>query len=140
MIALSEKTLRKTLPGAPDVTRKEAIDLLRAELLKKVDDETCICQAAAEGKIFCHGFSRYGDRELRARYHWLVRKRPTATREQLEELANEWQLARQEVRHTALACDVQQAEHDSCRGWDDFSNEDLARFVQELMGKPVVVA
>lgn len=132
--------LKKTLPGLPDVTRKEAIDLVRSELLKKVDSETCMCQAAADQKIFCRGFARYGDRELRARYHWIVRKRPSATRAELEDLANEWQLARQEVNHTALACDVQQAEHDSCRGWDDFSNEDLAGFLQELTGKHVVVA
>lgn len=133
-------TLRKTLPGAPDVTRKEAIDLLRSELLKRVNDETCICKAASEQKIFCRGFARYGEREFRARYSWLVTKRPTATRPELEALANEWQLARQEVRHTPLACDVQQSEHDSCRGWDDFSNEDIARFVQELMGNGLVVA
>jgi hypothetical protein len=131
--------LKKTLPGFPDVTRKEAIDLVRSELLKKVDGETCICKAAAEQQVFCRGFARYGDRELRARYHWIVRKRPT-TRPELEDLANEWQLARQEVTHAALACDVQQAEHDSCRGWDDFSNEELAGFLQELTGKRVVVA
>jgi hypothetical protein len=132
--------MKKTLPGLPDVTRNEAIELVRSELLKQVDDETCICKAAAEQKIFCRGFARYGDREFRARYSWLVTKRPDATRPELEELANEWQLARQDVRQTRLACDVQQAEHDSCRGWDDFSNEDLSRFVSELMGKSLVVA
>ncbi len=132
--------MKKTLPGLPDVTRQEAIDLLRSELMKEVDDETCVCKAAAEQKIFCRGFARYGDREFRARYSWLVTKHPTASRAELEDLANEWQLARQDVRRAGLACDVQQSEHDSCRGWDDFSNEDLARFVQELTGKHVVVA
>jgi len=29
---------------------------------------------------------------------------------------------------------VQQVEHDSCNGWDDFTNDDLTRFLLELRG------
>jgi hypothetical protein len=39
-----------------------------------------------------------------------------------------------------LACDVQQMEHDMCRGWDDFSNDELSRFYAELTGKTIVVS
>ncbi len=44
------------------------------------------------------------------------------TREDLEEVANRWQLARHEVNALPTACDVQQIEHDLCGGWDDFTS------------------
>ena len=39
-----------------------------------------------------------------------------------------------------IACDVQQKEHDSCGGWDDFSNEQLSTFFTELTGRSLIVA
>jgi hypothetical protein len=60
-------------------------------------------------------------------------------RAEMEEIVDRWQLARQDVDNLSTACDVQQLEHDSCRGWDDFSNEELSRFCLELMGRKVVV-
>ena len=131
--------MSSTVPGKEAIPRTEAIDLLREELLKLTDDDNSICKIAAEKGIFCQGFHRYGDGTLRRCYSWLDRKRPGLSREELEDLANRWQLARQEVDGLPLACDVQQREHDSCGGWDDFSNEDLSRFCSELTGRHVVV-
>ena len=121
------------------ITRSEALLLLRSELSRLTDDDTSICKAAAERGIFCNGFKRYGDGELRRRYDWLARHNPAMTRPELEEMANKWQLARQEIEEMPLACDVQQKVHDTCNGWDDFSNEELSHFYSELTGRPVSV-
>jgi hypothetical protein len=122
------------------IERVEAINILRSELLKRTDSETSACKFAAEGGVFCHGFARYSDGELRRKFNWITRRRPEMDREELTEVANRWQLARQEVNAMPLACDVQQMEHDMCRGWDDFSNDELSRFYTELTGKTIVVA
>ncbi len=121
------------------ITRSEALLLLRSELSRLTDDDTSICKAAADRGIFCNGFNRYGDGELRRRYDWLAHRNPSMSRPELEAMANKWQLARQEFDEMTLACDVQQKVHDTCNGWDDFSNEDLSRFYSELTGRPVSV-
>ncbi len=121
------------------VTRDEIIGRLRLELLSKTGDEHSLCRMAAEKGIFCHGFQRYGDGELRRAYDWIDRRYPQASRDELEELADRWQLARQEVDQLPLACDVQQKERDTCLGWDSFSNEELAGFYRELTGKTLNV-
>ena len=127
-------------PAPETVSRGELIKLLRKELGTMTDGETSICKAAAEHGIFCQGFSRYGDNELRRRYGWIVRKRPDMTREQLETIANDWQLAQQEVHESPLACDVQNKVQDTCGGWSDFSNEDLVAFYRQLTGKLITIA
>ena len=131
----------KAEPETPleTIGREEAIKLLRSEFLKLVDDEKSICRVAAEKGIFCKGFQRYSDFELRKSYRWIARKDRRYTREEIEDLANRWQLARQDVDELPLACDVQQLEHDSCRGWDDFSNEELGKFVEQTTGRKVAV-
>jgi len=129
-------------PPPPVISRAKAIAVLRNIFMKELesrDGETSMCKLAAERGIFCHGFDRYGDGELRRAYDWIVKKDATATREDLEEIANRWQIARQEVREMPLACDVQQREHDTCRGWDDFTNEQLAGYVEEVTGKKFLV-
>jgi hypothetical protein len=132
----------KPQPETPveTIAREEAVTILRGELLKLVDDENSICKVAAEKGIFCKGFQRYSDFELRKRYRWIARKDRRYTREEIEDLANRWQLARQDVDELPLACDVQQVEHDSCRGWDDFSSEELGRFIYQVTGRVVAVA
>jgi hypothetical protein len=122
------------------IERTEAIDLVRSELLKHTDSETSACKYASERGVFCRGFVRFSDSELRRKFGWITRRRPDMTREELEVMANRWQLARQEVNALPLACDVQQTEHDMCRGWDDFSNDELSRVYTELTGKTIVVA
>ncbi|MFL6244762.1 MAG: hypothetical protein ACJ74H_01965 [Thermoanaerobaculia bacterium] len=98
-----------------------------------------ICKLAAQTGVFCKGFRRYSDQELKERYGWIAEKNPAMPRTELEEIADRWQLARQQVFSAATSCDVQQLEHDSCGGWDDFSNDELARFLRELTGRFVEV-
>ena len=121
------------------MTRDEAISRLRNELVAMTDDEHCMCRVAADRGIFCRGFNQFSDDELRQRYWWIVRRRPSLTREQLEQIANDWQLTQQEVKDVPVACDVQARLHDTCRGWDDFSNDQLAKVYQQLTGESVLV-
>ena len=132
--------MARTQPREDAITRLEMVQLLRSELVKLTDSETSICRAAADRGIFCHGFNRFGSGELRRRFSWLGERARSLPREELEEIANRWQLARQDVCNLSIACDVQQKEHDTCRGWDDFSNADLAKFYFEITGKSVIVA
>jgi len=120
--------------------REELIDLIRSELVKLTDEENSICKVAAEKGIFCRGFSRYSDRDLRRKFDWIVRKRPSLTRGQLETIANDWQLAEQQVHERPIACDVQKDIHDICFGWDDFSTDQLEKVYSELTVKRSVVA
>jgi hypothetical protein len=132
-----------SLPFGPSVSqklsRREAIETLRRHLLSLTDEQHSICQVASEHGIFCGGFRRFPDPEFRERFHGLVSRREGLTRSQQEYLANTWQLARQILQNVGLACDAQAEAHDTCGGWDDFSNEDLARFLRELLAADVVV-
>ena len=121
------------------ITRNEAISGLRQQFLSMTDDEHSMCRVAAEKGIFCHGFHKFTDAELRERYWWIVRKRPSLTREELESLANLWQLTQQDVQGMACACDVQTKLHDTCRGWHDFTNDQLAMYYEQVVGTPVHV-
>ncbi|HXI02684.1 MAG TPA: hypothetical protein VNI57_05855, partial [Candidatus Saccharimonadales bacterium] len=67
------------------------------------------------------------------------KRRPDASREELEDMANRWQLARQVVLKVPLSCDAQTSDRDSCGGWDDFDNKTLERFYLEILGKEVTV-
>jgi hypothetical protein len=121
------------------ITREEAVTRLRTALLALTDEENCICKVASERGVFCHGFSRFSDAELRDRYWWIVRKRPDIGRAELEKIANDWQLAQQDVRGMGIACDVQTKIHDTCRGWHDFSDEQLAVFYRQVTGLEIRV-
>ena len=124
----------------PDsISRPVLIAAVREELSRRARGEMSICRLAAETGVFCKGFRRYTDEQLRERYGWISKKNPDAPREELEEIADRWQLARQDVLGEPTSCDVQQLEHDACGGWDDFSNGDLARFLFELTGRKVEV-
>ena len=124
----------------PDfISRPALIAALRDELTRRAG-EVSICKLAAQTGIFCKGFRRDSDAELKERYAWIAKKNPDAPREELEEVADRWQLARQEVVGALTSCDVQQLEHDTCGGWDDFADDQLARFLRELTGRSVVVS
>ncbi len=124
----------------PDVISRESlIAALRQELAGRTDDRS-MCSLAAEKGIFCGGFKRFSDRELKQRMPWLARKNPFGTRAEIERLADAWQLGRQEAGAVATACDVQQKEHDLCNGWDDFSDDDLTTFYREFTGTKVRVS
>jgi hypothetical protein len=121
------------------LTRAEAIAELRRALLDLVDDQHSMCEVAARNGIYCLGFRRLDDDELRKRYAWLAKKNPGGSRADLEDLANRWQLARQVVHDVPLSCDAQAAEHDLCGGWDDFSAEALVEFHQKIRGETIQI-
>ena len=123
----------------PTVTRNDAIARLRRELIELTDSENSICKVAAEKNCFCRGFQRYSDAELRKRYDWIADRRPDLSRDELEVIANDWQLAQQEVFELPIACDVQQRVHDTCRGWNDFTNEQLAKFFGQVTGEEISI-
>ncbi|NOT29590.1 MAG: hypothetical protein HOP15_03970 [Planctomycetes bacterium] len=79
--------------------------------------------------------------ELRQRYPQITRSRPRLTRQQLEDLANRWQLARQWATGESTACDVQSKERRSqqCLGWDEWSDEDLEDFHATLCSEPIEI-
>jgi hypothetical protein len=131
--------MSRTQPQPESIGRSQAINFLRTELLQRMDGETSACRFAATEGIFCRGFARFDDDELRRRFAWITDRRPNMSRQELEEVADRWQLARQDVDELPIACDVQQREHDMCQGWDDFSNEELSRFCFELTGQNTVV-
>lgn len=121
------------------LSRTQAVGELRRSLLAPADDEHSVCQVACSRGIFCRGFARLSDEELKDRYSWLVKARAPQTREELEDLANRWQIAQQFVHGEELSCDVQTQEEDTCRGWNEFSDADLERFFLELQQETVAV-
>ena len=123
------------------LTRTQAIDLLRQKCAGLVGDEDSLCKVASERSILCRGFSQWTFTELKERFDWIVKKHPRITRDELEDLANRWQVARQFATDKNTACDVQLGEthHRICHGWDEFSEEDLARFCGELTGEKYCV-
>src|SRR5262249_40490246 len=120
-------------------TRLEAIARLRAGLLALTDEEHSICQVAAQRGIFCHGFRRWNASEFDRRWRGAIGRSTPLTPAQMEEVANLWQRAEQIRQHVALACDAGTPRESSCRGWDEFSNADLARHCADLLGKNVEV-
>lgn len=126
-------------PVVERITRATAIARLREAFLRLTDEGVSMCRLAAERDIFCRGFRAYSDQQLRDRYWWVVRQRPNVSRAELEKIANDWQLAQQEVQDLALSCDVQAKVHDTCRGWHDFTNEQLAGYIRQFTGTEVSV-
>ena len=118
----------------PCISRREAVDLLRERFAEMVDDDHSLCEVAARHHIFCKGFAQWSFEELKQRYPWLVEIDPHVTREQLEFRANAWQLARQQVMGTSTPCDTQEGEHDTCFGWDEFTDGQLEHYLGELAG------
>ncbi|MCM3877794.1 MAG: hypothetical protein NEA02_15415 [Thermoanaerobaculia bacterium] len=126
-------------PSPRVVSRAWAIRSLREFLLTLTDEDHSMCRVATDRGIFCQGFRKLDDKELRQHFAGIVERRPAVNRWQLEALGNQWELARQTVNRLPLACDVEQKEHGTCGGWDDLSNEDLARYCGELLGQDVLV-
>jgi hypothetical protein len=127
------------MPEATRLSRPEAIVLLRDKLRMLTDADHCMCAAAARAGVFCRGFARLSDADFRSRFDWIVRKRPRASRAELEEVVNLYHLGRQEVTGTALCCDLETREHTSCDGWNTFDNETLQTFIRELTGREVLI-
>jgi len=123
-----------------ELTREQVIADLRRALVAVSGDHS-ICQVAKERGLFCGGFAQWKLHELKARYPQITRSRHHLTREKMEDLADRWQLARQFATGEKLACDVQmhEGEHRTCRGWDEFDDETLARFHAELCDEEVKI-
>lgn len=122
------------------ISREDAISRLRRKLRDLTGNNASACQVAAERGILCRGFAHYSDRELREAYAKLIPQSRSMTREELEHAADVWQLERQTDVGAMVACDTQQMFYETCRGWMDFSNDQLARFCLELLGEEVVVS
>jgi hypothetical protein len=120
-------------------TRDRVIEQLREYLVGLTDEKHSMCEVAASLGMFCHGFRRLDDAELRSRFGWMLRTRPGITRPKLEDLANRYVLARQEALEVPLACDALSIDRDTCLGWDEFSNVDLQRFYKEWYEEDVEI-
>jgi len=120
-------------------SRSEALERLRAALLALTDEEHCMCQVAAERGIFCHGFRRWNASEFDRRWRSAIGRSTHLNRSQMEQFANLWQLSEQIRQRVGLACDAKTGESGPCRGWDEFSNGELARFCADLLGKNVEI-
>jgi len=128
------------MEGSPaHLSRPQAIALLREKLAAMTDESHCLCAVAAQKGIFCRGFERLSDRELRKRFWWIARKRPQATRAQLEEAISLYHLGREEIRGEAICCDVETREHAGCDGWNQFDNSAIEKFVLEIVGRRISV-
>jgi hypothetical protein len=120
-------------------TRENVIDRLRECLVSLTGEKHSLCEVAGSLGMYCRGFKRLSDSELRERFGWMQRTRPGITRPQLEDLANRYVLARQEALEVPLACDALAIDRDTCLGWDEFSNDDLQRFYKEWTGNDVEI-
>lgn len=114
-------------------TREETIDALRSRLTRLAGPEKSLCLVAAERGIFCGGFRRWPIAEFHRRWKPAIGESTHLSRAQMELYADLWQLTEQLCRGVSLACDANRGRADApCRGWDEFSDEELARFCREL--------
>jgi hypothetical protein len=116
------------------ISREAAIGRIRIEMIELCAAGKSACQVATERNILCKGFKRDSDGELRRRYAPYVGGAERIPRSDLERAANHWQLARQRTEEALVACDVQYRYYQVCRGWNEFSNEELSDFCFELAG------
>jgi hypothetical protein len=135
--------IMETAPSPPQVetlSRPEVVERIRRILNALTDEERCACAISGRYGIFCGGFGRLSDEELRRRYSWIARKRPNAARAELEQLASYYHLGRQQVTGATVCCDVETREHCGCDGWNSFDNKTLEEFCRKLTGRPVHIA
>jgi hypothetical protein len=125
------------IPALETMTRPEAIEILRARLTELTDAEHCLCDVAGRLGIFCKGFRDLSDAQFRRRFDWIARKRPGASRPELEHLVSLYHAGREEVAGARLCCDVETREHCACDGWNAFDNGQLERFCRDLAGRDV---
>ena len=119
------------------LSRPQAIEILRQKLKSLCDDEHCACAAAAHFGVFCKGLSGLSDDAFKKRFDWISRKRPKATRPELERLVSLYHLGRQEVTGAQICCDAETREHCACDGWNMFDNGQIEKFCLEVAGRAV---
>ena len=120
-------------------SRADAIARLRAVLQPMCGTDRSMCDVAAEKGIFCRGFRRWHDADFHRRWKNALGTSTHLTRAQMERLADLWQLSEQVRCSVSFACDANSAGAAACRGWDEHSNENLARYCADLLGVSVVV-
>jgi hypothetical protein len=125
---------------AQDLSRPQAIAVLRERLAALSQEGECACATAARGDVFCGGFRALSDPDFRERFAWIARSRPHASREELERLVSLYHLGRQEVDGLAVCCDVETREHCGCDGWNRFDNLALEGAVLELTGRSIRIS
>jgi hypothetical protein len=119
------------------VSRPQAIELLRRKLELLPRGEECLCAAAGRYGVFCKGFAGLSDKEFRSRFDWIARTRPKASRKELEDLVSAYHKGRQEVTGTRICCDAETREHCVCDGWNAFDNEALEKLCLEIARRRV---
>src|SRR5262252_6125686 len=119
------------------MTRPQAIDRIRRCLSAGETDEQCACVVASRYGMFCGGFAKLSDKELRQRYHWIVRKHPGIAREELERLASLYHVGRQQATGCALCCDVETRDHCGCDGWNSFDSRTLESVCFDMTGEVI---
>jgi hypothetical protein len=127
-------------PEPPEsLTRPEALGRIRERLKGLTDDENCMCLVGPRLGLLCQGFRPLSDEEFRRRFDWIARKRPKASRQELESLVSLYHHGRQEVSHADLCCDVETREHCACDGWNGFDNAALSELCFELTGRQIEI-
>ena len=130
-----ETPQKQPLPQVDRLTRPQAIDEIRRIVNALPQDDECACAIAGRYGIFCKGFARYSDEELKKRFAWIARPRPGVSRAELERLASAYHRGRQEVTGAEICCDVETREHCGCDGWNTFDNTALEDFYASLTGR-----
>ena len=121
-------------------SRGEAISRLRERLIPMTDEDHSLCQVASEQGIFCRGFRRWNACEFDLRWRDHIGRSTHLSRAQMEQYANLWQLGEQVRHRVPLACDAQRTSGQGpCRGWNEFSNDEIARFCLDLLHETVEV-
>jgi hypothetical protein len=123
----------------PVWSRDDAIGRLRFTLEKLTDGEHSMCQIAADQGVFCRGFRRWNDAEFHRKWSPAIGSSTFLTRVQMERFANLWQLMEQARLRVVFACDAEALCPGACRGWDEFGNEQLARYCAKVLNTNVQV-
>jgi hypothetical protein len=122
---------------AMKIARATAIARLRKALAAMTPPGHSTCRAVTDQGVLCRGFRQDSQTELRMRYAAEIDI--SGKRGDVERRADEYQHRRQIEEDAPCSCDVQQHYYETCRGWDEFTNEDLARFLLEVCGEQVRV-
>ncbi|HEY1252682.1 MAG TPA: hypothetical protein VGH97_15990 [Thermoanaerobaculia bacterium] len=125
-------------PAPAVLTREQAIACLREGLLRLSDGEHSMCEIAARLGVFCRGFRRWPDGTFLKVWSKAMGRSTHLNRAQMELVADLWQQTEQLRLRIPIACDARTG-CGPCRGWDEFSNADLERFCDEVLGRSVTV-
>ena len=131
-----------TLCSMKTITRTQAIQGLRRELGKLVDEDHSLCLVATRRGLFCGGFERWSDEELRQRLPREWQSNGAKTRAELLRLANRWMLGLRELHAGSLPCDPEadsRCRSPFCFGWAQFSDNEIGQFHQEMCGEEIRV-